>query len=93
MFEEYQKSTARPASETILKLIPSNKKPFLKSLLLINEAKKSWANLDPPTRMAVSKPTCIDFPPASIIMAGMMVSTSMKFFARARKTACHKKNL
>jgi len=58
--------------------------------LLRYGAKNNWVNLDPPSMITVIKPICMEFPPDSIIIAGMIVSTSIKFLAKARKAACHK---
>ena len=38
-------------------------------------------------------PICIEVPPASISIAGTIVSISKKLWARARKPACHRKEM
>ena len=50
-----------------------------------------WVKLEPPSNMADMIPTCTEFPPASINIAGITVSISMKFWAKARKAACQRK--
>jgi len=79
------------SNANILKLIPDKRNFFLKAKLLINGAKMSCVKLDPPNMIAVRMPICMAVPPASAIMAGIIVSTSMKLVAKARNPACHSK--
>jgi len=62
----------------------------LRGRLLINGAKKSWEKPEPAIIMADRAPTCTAPPPASTSIAGMIVSISVKFWAKARKTACQR---
>jgi hypothetical protein len=75
----------------ILELIPVMRNFFLKAKLLMKGAKISCVKLDPPSMMAVRMPMCMAVPPASAIIAGITVSTSMKLVAKARKPACQRK--
>jgi hypothetical protein len=77
----------KPARDAILELIPNRRYFLLKVLFCRKGEKNSWAKLEPPSIMAVNTPICIELPPESINIDGITVSTSMKFFARAKKTA------
>jgi hypothetical protein len=57
----------------------------------MNGAKINCVKLEPPSIMVVIRPICNPFPPASTSMAGIIVSTSIKFWASARKDACQRK--
>jgi hypothetical protein len=66
---------------------------FYLYILFTRGTKNNWVKLEPPIIIAVMKPICIAPPPDSMSMAGITVSTTIKFYPRARKPACHKNAL
>jgi len=90
ILEDKKKRNTRHTKANILVFIPNKREPFFIGRLLMNGAKNNWLRREPPSIIAVNRPICTEVPPASIIMAGIIVSTSMKFLANARNKACHK---